>query len=181
MDMTKRGFLAGAFSFAASQIVPQAADAAAFRIPRSEVRFYNRHTDETINLDLSNPERQRRALNHFMRDFRTGEIKDIDGRLFQKWAKIVGVLKSDGVSVRQIDLISGYRSPLTNATLRADGGGQASNSQHTHGRASDIAINGVRMPVLQKAALAVARQDGYGGVGLYDDFVHVDTARLRMW
>ena len=85
-------------------------------------------------------------------------------------------------SESKINLISGYRSPATNAALRAKGGehtGVASQSQHMLGKATDIMVPGVTLDRLHGAALAL----GGGGVGYYprDGFVHVDTGRVRHW
>jgi len=83
---------------------------------------------------------------------------------------------------RKIDLISGYRTPRTNAMLRSAGGshsGVASQSQHMLGKATDIMIPGVPLDRLRGAALSL----GGGGVGYYprDGFVHVDSGPVRHW
>lgn len=119
-------------------------------------------------------------LRHGLRDWRTGEMHDIDRNLL---ALLVRLRESLGVpGNRKIDLISGYRSPLTNAALRARGGshtGVATKSQHMLGKATDIAIPGVPLAQLRRAAVSLRG----GGVGFYprDGFVHVDTARVRTW
>lgn len=74
-------------------------------------------------------------------------------------------------------LISGYRSPETNALLRLRTHGVASKSQHTIGRAADIFVEGRSLKQIQKAALSLMA----GGVGRYDSFVHVDTGKIRSW
>lgn len=119
-------------------------------------------------------------LRHGLRDWRTGEAHDIDRNLL---GLLVRLRDSLGIAGnRKIDLISGYRSPNTNAALRARGGahtGVATKSQHMLGKASDIAIPGVALDRLRGAAVALKG----GGVGFYprDGFVHVDTARVRTW
>lgn len=119
-------------------------------------------------------------LRHGLRDWRTNEAHDIDRGLL---GLLVRLRDSLGVAGnKRIDLISGYRSPHTNATLRAAGGshtGVASKSQHMLGKATDIAIPGVPLDRLRSAAVALQA----GGVGFYprDGFVHVDTARVRTW
>jgi uncharacterized protein YcbK (DUF882 family) len=119
-------------------------------------------------------------LNHGLRDWRTGEATEMDHRLLALLVRLRDTLEVRGN--RKIDLISGYRSPRTNASLRAAGGAQtgvASQSQHMLGKASDIMIPGVPLDRLHGAALAL----GGGGVGYYprDGFVHVDTGRVRHW
>jgi uncharacterized protein YcbK (DUF882 family) len=119
-------------------------------------------------------------LNHGLRDWRTGEGIDMDHKLLALLVRLRDTLEVRGN--RKIDLISGYRSPRTNAALRSAGGAQtvvASQSQHMLGKASDIMIPGVSLDRLHGAALAL----GGGGVGYYprDGFVHVDTGRVRHW
>ncbi len=76
-------------------------------------------------------------------------------------------------------VISGYRSPQTNASLSAASSGVAPRSLHMQGMAIDIAIEGVSTEDIRRAALSLA----LGGVGYYPDpgFVHVDVGRVRQW
>lgn len=119
-------------------------------------------------------------LNHGLRDWRTGEEAPMDRRLL---ALLVSLRQSLGVAGgKPFDLISGYRSPSTNAVLRSRGGahtGVATKSQHMLGKATDIHLPGVPLERLRDAARAL----GMGGVGYYpkDGFVHVDTGRVRHW
>ncbi len=119
-------------------------------------------------------------LNHGLRDWRTGEVHTIDPGLL---GLLVRVRDTLGVAPqRKLDLISGYRSPTTNATLRSRGGshtGVATKSQHMLGKATDLAIPGVSLERLRDAAKALRG----GGVGYYprDGFVHIDNARVRTW
>ena len=78
------------------------------------------------------------------------------------------------------EIISGYRSPVTNSMLRkTGGGGVAKRSLHMEGRAIDIRLVGVDTARLRDAALAL----GAGGVGFYpeSDFLHIDTGPVRSW
>jgi uncharacterized protein YcbK (DUF882 family) len=77
------------------------------------------------------------------------------------------------------EIVSGYRSPATNAMLHERSGGVARHSLHLEGRAIDLRLRSVRTDHLRDAALALSR----GGVGYYEasDFVHVDTGRVRRW
>jgi uncharacterized protein YcbK (DUF882 family) len=119
-------------------------------------------------------------LNHGLRDWRTGQATKMDPRLL---ALLVQLRKRLDVSGNhKIDLISGYRTPRTNATLQRAGGdhsGVASQSQHMLGKATDIMIPGVSLERLHGAALSL----GGGGVGYYprDGFVHVDSGPVRHW
>jgi uncharacterized protein YcbK (DUF882 family) len=76
-------------------------------------------------------------------------------------------------------IISGYRSPKTNASLQAGGHGVATRSLHMEGKAIDIRLADVRLSAVRDAALELRR----GGVGYYagPQFVHVDTGRVRTW
>ncbi len=119
-------------------------------------------------------------LNHGLRDWRTGEVTQMDRQLLGLLVRLREKLDLGGCN--KIELISGYRSPHTNAALRARGGantGVASTSQHMLGKATDIVVPGVTLDKLRGAALAL----GGGGVGYYprDGFVHVDTGRVRQW
>ncbi|MBA3897024.1 MAG: DUF882 domain-containing protein [Sphingomonadaceae bacterium] len=116
-------------------------------------------------------------LNHALRDWRNGAIEPIDHGLLM----LAGALRDTlGVSPRtHIDLISGYRSPATNASLNAHSDGVASRSQHLLGKAMDLAVPGVPLDRVHRAALSLRG----GGVGYYpaDGFVHIDTGRPRIW
>jgi uncharacterized protein YcbK (DUF882 family) len=76
-------------------------------------------------------------------------------------------------------VISGYRSPATNAILHAESGQVAVKSLHMEGRAIDISVAGMDLDYLHQAALGL----GAGGVGYYpvSGFVHVDVGNVRNW
>jgi uncharacterized protein YcbK (DUF882 family) len=76
-------------------------------------------------------------------------------------------------------VISGYRSPRTNAFLRVHSHGVAEHSLHMQGRAIDVRLPGLPTRRLRDIALTLRR----GGVGYYraSDFVHLDTGRVRYW
>jgi uncharacterized protein YcbK (DUF882 family) len=78
-----------------------------------------------------------------------------------------------------VQVISGYRSPASNAALNARSSGVATRSLHMQGMAMDIRVPGVELGQVRKAALALGR----GGVGYYPQshFVHVDVGRVRQW
>lgn len=114
-------------------------------------------------------------VNHFLRDFRTGDIHTIDpGVLDILFAVRSRVSRDDPFHV-----ISGYRSPATNAYLRGHSAGVARHSLHMEGRAIDVRLPGFPTRKLHEIGLALRR----GGVGYYpaSDFVHLDTGRVRFW
>jgi uncharacterized protein YcbK (DUF882 family) len=115
------------------------------------------------------------ALNHLLRDFRTGDAHPMAPGLLDLVSALTGT-----VGTREtVQVISGYRSPVTNAALHARSEGVAAHSLHMDGLAMDIRIRGVQLAHLRDAALSLRR----GGVGYYaaSDFVHVDVGRVRRW
>jgi len=114
-------------------------------------------------------------VNHFLRDFRTGESHPIDPGLLDILYDLQ--VRADRDDAFQI--ISGYRSPATNSNLRARSNGVAERSLHMQGKALDIRLTGFSTRKLRDLALTLQR----GGVGYYasSDFVHIDTGRVRFW
>ena len=115
------------------------------------------------------------AINHVMRDHRSGETYAIDPRLLDQLHSLRGVVETQ----TPYQIISGYRSPASNAALQEGSSGVATRSLHMQGRAIDIRIRGVDTARLRDAALGLSA----GGVGYYQasDFIHVDTGRVRRW
>lgn len=115
------------------------------------------------------------SIAHVMRDHRSGEERAIDPRLLD----LLHDLHASVGASAPYQIISGYRSPATNAALHAQTNGVASRSLHMDGRAIDIRISGIDLPRLRDAAIHMRR----GGVGFYpdSDFIHVDTGRVRTW
>lgn len=140
--------------------------------------FYHTHTGERISIDYS-PKTYtgsvRRALEHFLRDFRTSEIHPIDRRLLDVLATIQHFRGSHSC----YEIISGYRSAKTNEVLRKKGSGIARKSYHMQGRALDIRVEGLDIGILRDLAVKFNN----GGVGFYpkSNFVHIDTGKKRLW
>ncbi len=141
--------------------------------------FYHTHTGEKLALTYyEQGDYHQDALaeaNRFLRDFRTGEEYPIDHGLLDI---LHGIRRATGSNGR-FEVISGYRSPKTNAALRSKSNGVAKRSLHMQGRAIDVRLTGVDTAHLRKAALALKG----GGVGYYPKprFVHLDTGRVRHW
>ena len=115
-------------------------------------------------------------INQYLRDYRTGDVRDYDPSLFDLLHDLmVSLGRPDG----EINVVCGYRTPLTNEFLRTHGHGVARHSLHMQAMAIDIRIPGVPTAKIRDAALALRR----GGVGYYaaSDFVHVDVGRVRRW
>jgi uncharacterized protein YcbK (DUF882 family) len=116
-------------------------------------------------------------LNLLLRDWRADKVRSIDPKVFDT----LFMLQHMTSARRPFEIVSAYRSPLTNFTLllEGDGIGVARRSLHMDGRAVDIRLPGVHLAHLNKAAV----QLGYGGVGYYPSsgFLHVDTGDVRRW
>jgi uncharacterized protein YcbK (DUF882 family) len=76
-------------------------------------------------------------------------------------------------------MLSGYRSPQTNAMLRSKSRGVARDSLHMKGQAADLRLKSRTVGQIAKAAEACAS----GGVGRYSrsNFVHMDCGPVRSW
>ena len=141
--------------------------------------FYNTHTGERLNLVYwvqgQYLSESLAEINYILRDHRTDQIKSID----QKLLNLLFALRTELNSNQPFHIISGYRSPQTNAFLHTNSSGVAENSLHLIGKAIDIRIPGRPLSVLRNAAIALKA----GGVGYYpnSDFVHLDVGRVRYW
>jgi uncharacterized protein YcbK (DUF882 family) len=144
-----------------------------------KLALHNLHTGESIQAtywaegeyQLSELD----AINHLLRDHRTGEMIDMDPQL----VNLLHLLHETVDGRKPFDVISGYRSPATNANLRKNSSGVAKKSFHMLGQAMDIALPGRDLAKLNSAALALKA----GGVGYYpkSGFIHVDTGPVRSW
>jgi uncharacterized protein YcbK (DUF882 family) len=114
-------------------------------------------------------------INYLLRDFRTDNIHPIDTALLDQLFDLKQTL---GLN-KPFHIISGYRSPVTNAQLHRHSHGVAEHSFHMQGRAIDIRVEEVSSKMIRNAALNMAQ----GGVGYYprDNFVHLDTGEFRTW
>jgi len=143
--------------------------------------FHHMHTGEALTVTFRRNGRYDDAaikkLNWFLRDWRRDESTAMDPRLFDLLWEAHRELKAEGPVI----IISAYRSPQTNAMLRARGRGVARFSQHMIGKAIDFYIPGVDLSALREIGLRLQR----GGVGFYptsgSPFVHVDISGVRHW
>jgi uncharacterized protein YcbK (DUF882 family) len=179
--VSRRQFLAAAASAVPVLMVPSlvAAGTPVVMAPTRALSFVHTHTSEQLSLEYFTRGRYLAdalaELNRLLRDFRTGEVTAIDPNLFD----LLHQLQLRTGATRPYQVISGYRSPKTNAALRIRSEGVASGSLHMSGRAIDIRVEDVPLGRLRDAALDL----GLGGVGFYpgSNFVHVDTGRVRRW
>ncbi len=147
--------------------------------PDKTLSIYNLHTAETLTAtfyrDGYYDEEVLTKINHLLRDWRTGDRMAMDTELLD----ILFDLQTRFESREPLHIISGYRSPKTNAMLAARSEGVDKNSFHMQGRAIDIRMPGVQTAAIRDAALELRR----GGVGFYapSDFLHLDTGPVRQW
>lgn len=179
--VSRRSFLKlGALSLA-GMMLPMSAFASLLERSPAERRlaFYNTHTGESLNTvywaagDFV-PEGLQ-GIDHILRDFRANEVAAMDRGLLD----LLYVLQGQLGARKPFQIISGYRSPNTNAVLRSQSGGVARHSLHMDAKAIDIRLPGVELARLRDAALSLQA----GGVGYYQgsNFVHVDVGRVRHW
>jgi uncharacterized protein YcbK (DUF882 family) len=158
----------------------QSSTVAAEQPQEHRLRMFHTHTGERIDIiyrrgDTYLPNAITK-LDFLLRDFRTGDVRHFDPRLYDTLEELTISVGRPGT---EIDIICGYRSPWTNEFLRSHTTGVAKNSLHIQAEAIDLRIPGVNTLKLRQAALALHR----GGVGYYphSDFIHVDTGRVRQW
>lgn len=116
-----------------------------------------------------------RKINRVMRDHRTGAVHPIDPELIDTVARV----QKNCNCTTAVEILSGYRSPKTNAMLRRGSSAVAKNSFHMKGQAADIRVPGSSTSKVRNSARALR----VGGVGYYpkSGFVHVDTGAVRSW
>jgi uncharacterized protein YcbK (DUF882 family) len=148
-------------------------------IPSKMIALQNPHTGDHLKLTYFEQglyiEDALQEIDYIFRDHHTGDIHPVDPALLDQ---LYELKLSLNVS-RPFNIVSGYRSPETNANLRRHSDGVAKNSLHMQGRAIDIRLDGYDTRTIRDAALAMQR----GGVGYYPDsnFVHIDTGNIRSW
>lgn len=173
----RRTFIKNSVGIAAGIIVSPSVHAASQR--SRTLSFFNLHTSEHLNCTYwSNGRYDDSALEDIsfvLRDFRTNEVKPIDPRLLDLLTTIRIRLSSS----EEFHVISGYRSPKTNAMLNARSTGVAKRSLHMQGKAIDVRLTSVPVATLWQAG----KELNLGGVGYYPKsrFVHLDVGRPRRW
>jgi uncharacterized protein YcbK (DUF882 family) len=116
------------------------------------------------------------ALDRMMRDPRDNTVVEMDPRLYDLLFDLHRLMDNPN----PFTLISGYRSPATNAMLAARSRAVAKNSFHLRGWAADVRLQGRDLRQLALGAISLHR----GGVGMYSrksNFIHVDTGPVRRW
>jgi len=177
-----RRHLLGAFAATAIIAAPTFSKAAGFLRGAGDIRsirMYSDRTGERINMiywiEGDYLKEAVAEVNRFMRDWRTNDVAKIDLRTIDIMAAAHNLLDTD----QPYALLSGYRSPKTNAMLRARSGGVAKNSLHVKAQAADLQLRGRSVSQIARAAASCRA----GGVGRYSgsNFVHMDCGPVRSW
>ena len=180
--VTRRDFLKFAAGTALTAMAPTAFARTALLEPKDGeriLRLQNIHTGEKVSATYWAEGQyiadEIAAIDRVLRDHRSNEVMDMDNKLYD----LLYTLQQKVDNSRNYQVISGYRSPSTNAKLRKGSNGVAKRSLHMQGRAIDIRLPGVELKHLRQAALNLRA----GGVGYYpkSNFIHVDTGRPRFW
>ncbi len=178
---TRRGLLA-AFAATTITVAPTYSKAAGFLRGGGDIRrikMYSGRTGERIDMiywiEGDYIKDAVKEVHHFMRDWRTNDVKSIDLRTIDIMAAAHNLMDAS----EPYTLLSGYRSPKTNAMLRARSSGVAKNSLHLKGQAADLRLNSRSVNQMYRAAAACKA----GGVGRYSgsNFVHMDCGPVRSW
>ena len=180
-SLSRRALL-GAFASTALLAAPTYSKAAGYLRGSGDIRrlkMYSARTGEKIDMiywvEGDYIKDAVKEVHHFMRDWRTGDVKYIDLRTIDIMAASLNILDVNEPYM----LLSGYRSPKTNAMLRARSSGVAKNSLHMKGQAADLRINSRSVSQVSRAAASCRA----GGVGRYSgsNFVHMDCGPVRTW
>jgi uncharacterized protein YcbK (DUF882 family) len=169
----RRGFLAGLGAAAALTAVPAWARTAHERLVHLVCPETGEFFDGVYWQDGQYLPEAMRSINWLMRDFHCDAVAEIDPSLVDL---LHGVALNLGAR-RPISVLSGYRTPSTNTELRHEGRPAAAHSQHLIARAADIAVEGIDVSRLRRAASRLQR----GGIGSYNGYIHVDTGPVRDW
>lgn len=174
--------LSAAAAGVSSLLLPRDAEAVAIPtdlIGGRTLSFLNTHTSERLTVNYGGEGAYFPAaltqVNALLRDHHDGSLHPIDPRLLDVLYSILHLVGSKGT----LHVVSGYRSPRTNAALRLVHEGVALHSYHMQGKAIDFWLPGCPLSDLHKAALSVRG----GGVGYYpsSNFIHVDVGPVRQW
>lgn len=175
----RRRFVGWSLAAGGGLLLPGTKEAKAAGAAARQLSFHNLHTGESLTTVYWEGGRYLAEglaeIDFVLRDFRTGDVYTIDPKLLDLIHRLRLALDDN----EPVAIISGYRSPATNAMLAARSSGVAKNSYHVKGMAIDLRLPKRRLEDLRAAALTLVG----GGVGYYpnSDFVHIDTGPLRTW
>jgi uncharacterized protein YcbK (DUF882 family) len=176
---SRRGFLGTLVGVSGGLVMPGAFAAPASPVDRV-LTFYNTHTGETLTSTYWSEgqyhQESLKEIGWLLRDHRADEAHPMDPKLLDTLHSLKSCI---GKQDCPFHIISGYRSPQTNAKLRRNSAGVAKKSYHMQGKAIDIRVPGQDIAQVRRAALSLKA----GGVGYYpkSNFIHLDTGRPRAW
>lgn len=179
--LTRRALL-GAFAASAVSAAPVYSGVFGFLKGAGDVRRLKMHsgrTGETIDMiywiEGEYIKESLKEINYIMRDWRQNSTIKMDTRTIDIMSASHNLM---GVSEPYL-LLSGYRSPKTNAMLRSKSRGVAKKSLHMKGQAADLRLKSRSVGQISRAAASCSA----GGVGRYSgsNFVHMDCGPVRTW
>ena len=179
--MTRRALL-GAFAATTVVAAPTFTKAAGFLRGAGDIRrirMYSGRTGETMDtiywIEGKYIKEAVKEINYFMRDWRSDRTRSMDIRTVDIMAASSNLMNVNEPYM----LLSGYRTPETNAMLRSRSRGVAKNSLHMKGMAADLRMKSRSVGQIARAAVACRA----GGVGRYSgsNFVHMDCGTVRSW
>lgn len=177
--ISRRKFMQGAGLILGGGLVAPKTVMAARVADKRSIEFVNNHTGESFKGVFKHNGHyvgeSIDEINRVLRDHRTGDVAEMDEQLID----LMWVLREKVRKDSPYKIISGYRSPKTNAMLRGKSSGVAKKSYHMQGKAVDLNLPGVSLSELRSMAVSMKA----GGVGFYpkSGFLHVDTGRVRQW
>ena len=156
-------------------------------------RIYSKSNRETILLALKNVHTQEefslnvpgslqfsatelKQFNHFCRDWRRDEETSMDPELLKTLSRICHDFHSINAPIN-VEILSGFRTESTNEMLRRKSNLVAQNSFHIKGQALDFRLVGVDDDQMKISA----KKHAIGGLGIYRNFIHIDTGPRRQW
>ncbi len=177
--LSRRHFLGLSAAAAASTLITNPVEAALRTKVERSINLYNLHTGEDLRVvywhDGKYQPTALRQVNRILRDHYSGDIHQMDPHVVD----LLCALQHKLGTKKPFQIVSGYRSPHTNAMLASLSDGVASHSLHMEGKAVDIRMEGMQVRNLARAAKSLRM----GGVGQYQssNFVHVDVGKVRYW
>jgi uncharacterized protein YcbK (DUF882 family) len=177
--LLQTAFVSGASLSLAPLVSAQEKSVGESLAPERALELFNTHTSETVRVaywrDGAYVPAALEKMRNLLRDHRNGQVHDIAPALYDQLHELARAARREA----RFEIISGYRSPESNAKMAAASKGVARHSLHMEGRAIDVRLRGCSCADLRDLALAAQQ----GGVGYYrrSDFVHIDTGRFRTW
>ena len=145
-----------------------------------ELTLTNANTGEklikSVRVDTFNHGINYTELDYFLRDWRENKIIRMNKQVVDIFLKISEMALGDNNALAA-QITSGYRTNKTNSYLRKLSRNVAKNSLHIKGQAIDFTIDNISHAKLKK----IAKEHALGGLGVYDNFIHIDSGPFRRW